>query len=154
MEELRNQLIELENRIKNQDILNPTVSKSSVGWHIEHSLLVMNLTIESIKKSNPDNYKWAFNFNRFMVFMTNKIPRGKVRAPKVVQPTEVFTEDSLKNHLEKVRNNYEKLSELSSNNYFQHPFMGHLNLKSTIRFMKVHTEHHINIIRDIIESKN
>ena len=154
MEELRNQLIELENKIKDQDILNSMISKSSVGWHIEHSLLVMNLTIESIKKSNPENYKRAFNLNRFMVFMMNKIPRGKVRAPKMVQPNLDFTEDSLKTHLEKVRTNSENLSTLSPNNYFEHPFMGHLKLKSTIRFIKLHTQHHINIINEIIKSNS
>lgn len=153
MEELRNQLIELENQIQNQEEFNLMVSKSSVGWHIEHSLLVMNLTIESIQKTNPQNYKWTFNFKRFIVFMINKIPRGKIRAPKIVQPIVEFNEDSLKNHLGKVRDNLEKLTALSPNNYFAHPFMGNLNLKSTIRFIKLHTQHHISIIKDIIESK-
>jgi beta-mannanase len=154
MEELKKILIELENKIPNQEMLNPLVSKSSVGWHIEHVLLVMNLVIESIQKSNPENYRKTFNFNRILVFTLNKIPRGKVRAPKAVQPKEDFNTDSLKNHLEKGKNNVDKLSILSANNYFEHPFMGQLNLKPTIRFIKIHTKHHINIIKEIIESKN
>ena len=154
MEDLKAQLIELENRIQNQEILNPLVSKSSVGWHIEHALLVMNLTIDSIQKSNPDDYKKAFNFNRFMVFVMNKIPRGKVRAPKAVQPKEDFTADSLKIHLENSKHNLEKLNSLNPDAYFNHPFMGHLNLKSTIRFIKLHTQHHLNIIKEITESNH
>jgi hypothetical protein len=154
MEDLQAQLIELGNRIQNQEILNPLVSKSSVGWHIEHTLLVMNLTIDSIQKSNPDNYKKAFNFNRFIVFVMNKIPRGKVRAPKAVQPKEDFTTESLKVHLEKSKHNLEKLNTLNPNAYFNHPFMGHLKLKPTIRFIKLHTQHHLNIIKEITESKN
>ena len=146
--------MELENKIKNQEMLNPMVSKSSVGWHIEHVLLVMNLTIDSIQKSNPENYKRTFNFNRILVFAMNKIPRGKVRAPKAVQPKEDFTSDSLKVNIEKTKDNLQKLKTLNSNNYFNHPFMGHLNLKSTIHFLKLHTQHHINIIKDSIESKN
>ena len=154
MEELKKILIELEYIIPNQELLNPVVSKSSIGWHIEHVLLTMNLVIEAIHKSNPDNYKRNFNFNRLLVFSLNKIPRGKVKAPRMVRPQEDFTTDSLKSHLEKVKSNLEKLSTLSANNYFEHPFMGQLNLKPTIRFIKIHTNHHLNIIKDIIESKS
>ena len=154
MEELKKLLVELENKIPNQELLNPLVSKSSVGWHIEHILLTMNLVIKSIHKSNPDNYKRTFNFNRLLVFTLNKIPRGKVKAPRMVRPQEDFTTDSLKSHLEKVKSNLEKLDTLSANNYFEHPFMGQLNLKPTIRFIKIHTKHHINIIKEIIESKS
>ena len=154
MEELKALLIELENKIQNQETINLLVSKSSVGWHIEHALLVMNLTIVSINKSNPENYKRTFNFNRLLVFVMNKIPRGKVRAPKAVQPTVDFTTASLKEHIEKSRHHLEKLSTLKANHYFEHPFMGHLNLTSTIRFIKLHTQHHFNIIKEITESKN
>lgn len=114
----------------------------------------MNLTISSIQKSNPDDYRKTFNFNRLLVFVMNKIPRGKVRAPKAVQPKENFTTESLKVHLENSKLNLEKLSALNPNAYFNHPFMGHLNLKSTIRFIKLHTQHHLNIIKEITESKN
>lgn len=154
MEELKRLLTELESKIPNQELLNPLISKSSVGWHIEHILLTMNLVIESILKSNPDNYKRTFNLNRFIVFTMNKIPRGKVKAPRLVRPQEDFTTDSIKSHLEKVKSNLEKLNTLSANNYFEHPFMGQLNLKPTIRFIKIHTNHHLNIIKEIIESKN
>ncbi|PKB15031.1 DUF1569 domain-containing protein [Flavobacterium sp. 5] len=154
MEELKSLIIELENKIQNMEALNPMISKSSVGWHIEHALLVMNLTITSIKKSNPKNYKRTFNFNRILVFVMNKIPRGKIRAPKIVQPKEDFTLDSLKEHIKKSKHNLEELSTLNPNSYFEHPFMGHLKLKATIRFIKLHTQHHFNIIEDIIESKS
>lgn len=154
MEELKKLLVELENKILNQELLNLLVSKSSVGWHIEHALLTMNLVIESIQESNPKNYNKKFNFNRILVFTLNKIPRGKVRAPKAVQPKVDFTTDSLKSHLEKGRINLEKLNTLPANSYFDHPFMGHLNLKATVKFIKIHTKHHFNIIKEIIESKN
>ena len=153
MEELKALLIELENRIQNQEVLNTLVSKSSVGWHIEHTLLTMNLTIDSIQKSNPDDYRKTFNFNRLLVFIMNKIPRGKVRAPKAVQPKEDFTTESLKVHLENSKLNLEKLSILNPNVYFNHPFLGHLKLKPTIRFIKLHTQHHLNIIKEITESE-
>jgi len=154
MEELKKLLIELENKIPNQELLNPIISKSSVGWHIEHTLLTMNLVIENIHKSNPENYKRTFNLNRFLVFTLNKIPRGRAKAPKVVQPKMDFTTDSLLYHLEKGKTNLKKLNTLSANNYFEHPYLGQLNLKPTIKFIKIHTKHHLKIITEIIESKN
>jgi hypothetical protein len=154
MEELKKLLNELESKIPFQELLNPIISKSSVGWHIEHVLLTANLVIESIYKSNPDNYNRTFSLNRFLVFTMNKIPRGKIQAPQMVRPLADFTTDSLKTHLEKVKRNSEKLNTLSPNSYFKHPFMGQLNLKPTIRFITIHTQHHINIIKDIIESKS
>jgi hypothetical protein len=153
MKELKKLLIELESKIPNQELLNPLVSKSSVGWHIEHILLTMNLVIEAVQKSNPNNYKRTFNLNRFLVFTLNKIPRGKVKAPKIVQPKEDFTTDSLKKHLEKGKTNLAKLSAISANSYFEHPYLGQLNLNPTIRFIKIHTKHHLKIIKEIIESK-
>jgi hypothetical protein len=114
----------------------------------------MNLTIDSIQKSNPENFKRTFNFNRILIFVINKIPRGKVRAPKAVQPKEDFTTNSLKEHLQKSKHNLNKLSSLDPNSYFDHPFMGQLKLKSTIRFIKLHTQHHLNIIKEITKSKN
>ncbi len=152
MEEIKKQLSELANQIQNQETINTLVSKSSIGWHIEHTLLVMNITIESIKESNPVNYKKTFNFKRIIVFVLNKIPRGKIRAPKAVQPKEDFTIDSLKEHIEKSKLNLEKLNALNSSYYFDHPFLGHLKLNSTIKFIKLHTQHHINIINEIIKS--
>jgi hypothetical protein len=154
MEGLQKLLIELECKIPEHELLNSSVSKSSVGWHIEHILLTFNLVVESISKSNPNNYKRSFNFNRLLVFTLNKIPRGKVKAPKPVRPQEDFTMESLISHLEKATTNLEKLSTLSSTHYFEHPFLGQLNLKSTIRFLKLHTNHHLTIIKEIISSKS
>ncbi|WP_348823307.1 hypothetical protein [Flavobacterium aestuarii] len=84
----------------------------------------------------------------------NKIPKGKVKAPKAVLPKEDFTADSLKVHIEKSRYNVEKLNTLTPKHYFEHPFMGHLKLKPTIRFIKLHTQHHFNIIKEITKSIN
>ena len=40
-------LIEIENKIANQEISNAEVSKANVGWHIEHVLLTIDKIIDS-----------------------------------------------------------------------------------------------------------
>jgi hypothetical protein len=148
-----NQLIqELENAIPNQDTINTSISKSSVGWHIEHCLLVINSVVNAVEKSNPRDYKWKFSFIRILVMNTKKIPRGKARAPEIVQPKEDFNSETLKNHLEEAKINIKKLQVIEPNHYLAHPYFGHLKLKNIIPFLKIHTNHHLHIINDIIKS--
>ena len=79
-------LNELESKISYNNHLNESVSAVNVGWHIEHILLSTNRIINAVSASKPENYKWKFNKTRMFVFFINKIPRGKAKAPKAVQP--------------------------------------------------------------------
>ena len=131
--------------------IKPTVSKSSVGWHIEHSLKTIDLITTACKKSDPNTYQWKFKLNRFLILdVLQKIPRGKAKAPKVVQPEGEITRESLQLHLEKVHQNLENWENLDPNCYFFHPYFGHLHKKATEKFLKLHTLHHLHIIEDIL----
>ena len=150
MKKLQSIITQLESHIPDFEKTNLTVSTSTIGWQIEHSLLVINKVVSEIKKSNPSDYKWKFNKNRFLVqTILRKIPRGRVRAPKTVQPSEEITLEHLKSQLEITRNNLAGLQSLEAKNYFTHPFLGDLNLKTTIDFLGLHTKHHLKIIQDI-----
>lgn len=152
MKNLKVLLQDLENKVPNQEMVNISISKSSVGWHIEHTLLTLNRVIEQVQKSDPSAYKWTFNFKRFLVFTMNKIPRGKAKAPKVVQPNTDFNIETLKSQLENGKVNIAKLKSMNKNQYFDHPYFAHLNLKPTVKFLEIHTKHHLKIIDDIIKS--
>ena len=153
MKKLQSIITQLESHIPDFEKTNLTVSTSTIGWQIEHSLLVINKVVSEIKKSNPSDYKWKFNKNRFLVqTILRKIPRGRVRAPKTVQPSEEITLEHLKSQLEITRNNLAGLQSLEAKNYFTHPFMGDLNLKTTIDFLGLHTKHHLKIIEDILNA--
>ncbi len=152
MKKLEGILQELESKISKQDLINHKISKSTVGWQIEHILLTINLIIGAIKKSNPNEYKWKFSFPRLLIFTMNKIPRGRAQAPKIVQPKDNFTVESLKKHLELAKKNIHELNSLKKNHHFDHPYFGKLNLKPTIKFLEIHTKHHLEIINDIIKS--
>lgn len=151
MEKLQKLLLELESKIPNQEMIHPLVSISSVAWHIEHSLLTINLVIEALQKSDAATYKRTFNMLRIIVFAMNKIPRGKGKAPKIVQPKIDFDIASLQKHLEKAKSKLNELQSIPTNAYFQHPYFGHLKLKPTLRFLQIHTNHHLAIINDILK---
>jgi len=150
MKQLHQILDQIESHIPNHERINKTVSHATIGWQLDHSLLVINGVIEQMINSNPENYRWKFKWIRLYIQITNTIPRGKVRVPKSVKPVDVATVAELQTKLEQARKGIAKLQTLPKNSYFTHPFFGDLNLKSTIWFLKLHTNHHLKIIRDIM----
>ena len=144
-------LQQLESHISNFEKTNMKVSNSTIGWQIDHCLLVINGIIGQIEISEPLKYQPKWTFPKFMVFTTGKIPRGKVKAPKVVIPTQVATQEELLAKLEAARNNVLKLDSFSENQFFNHPFFKDLNVKQTKKFLTIHTKHHLKIIEDILK---
>ncbi|MBL0355605.1 MAG: DinB family protein [Chitinophagaceae bacterium] len=150
MSELTKLLNQIETKISHFERINHAVSKSDVGWHIEHSLLTLTGITNALEKSNPKDYEWKFNFIRMVVLTMKKIPRGRAKTPEVVQPKVKYDIESLTNHLLKTRAKIDELQALDKNKYFEHPFFGKLKLKQTINFLEIHTQHHLNIINEIL----
>jgi hypothetical protein len=143
-------LTALTSKFDDYNRMNTIVSKSSVGWHLEHSLKTIDQIVTACKKSDSTTYRWKFNLNRFLIMdVLHKIPRGKARAPKVVQPEGDISKESLQLHLEKVQQNLENWEDMNENCYFFHPYFGNLNKKTTEKFLALHTNHHLKIIEDI-----
>jgi len=144
-------LPELANYIADYNQSNHAISEASLGWHIEHSLLVIKQVTATVAQSEPKLYKSKFNVKRFIVFLTKTIPRGKAKAPKVVIPSEEITVDLLQESLKNTYQAITYLKDCEANQYFMHPFFGQLNKKQTIKFLAIHTKHHLKIIRDILK---
>jgi hypothetical protein len=141
MNPLHKLLLQLESHIPNLEKTNSKISSSSIGWQIDHCLLVINGIINQLEMSNPSEYRPKFNFPKFIVFATGKIPRGKARAPKIVSPVDVATLEELNS----------KMNSFPTNAHFKHPFFNDLNVKQTEKFLKIHTNHHLKIIEDILK---
>ena len=151
MKSLHPILANLHSKLDDFEQLNTTVSKSSVGWHIAHSLKTIDLIVTACKTSDPNKYQWKFKLNRFLIMdVLHKIPRGKAKAPKVVQPESEISKAALQLHLEKVHQNLENWKNLDPNVYFFHPYFGNLNKKATEKFLVLHTQHHLKIMEDIL----
>lgn len=149
MKKLLDLVHELETKIPFHEKRNVDVSNSSVGWQIEHSFKVIISVIEALKKSNPEEYRRDFNLKLSIILATKNIPRGVGKAPELVQPKEESTIETLKSSLLSVIERINELEKISEKNYFKHPIFGCLNKKTTIRFLEVHTLHHLKIINDI-----
>ncbi len=153
MEKLNKLLSELEENIINFDKTNLKISKSSVAWQLDHSLRVFNGIIMTLQKSDPSKFKSSFNFKKSLVFILNKIPRGRAKAPNTVRADkdEEITVEKLEKKIAQAKENIEILKDLDPNSNFKHPYFGHLNTKDGIKFIKIHTIHHLKIIRDILK---
>ena len=62
---LQKELNQLEKYTNSFEEFKPSVSSKNVGWHVDHSLKVINSVINTLKESKPKNYKWKFNIMRF-----------------------------------------------------------------------------------------
>jgi Protein of unknown function (DUF1569) len=144
---------ELQKKVPQMELINPSVSATPVGWHIAHALLVNNRIITGLTKSNAADYKGEFSFIKMVIFATGKIPRGKGKAPETVMPGNDFTAASLLQHIDTALEKIKQLDSLPPNNFIEHPVFGQLNLKGTKRFLEIHARHHLCIIDDIIKKR-
>lgn len=130
--------------------VNLKVSKSSVGWHLDHILKVINKVNEIIKKSKPTEFKKEFSGLRLFTFTLGFFPRGKAQSPKRVLPPEIIIKEDIESQLATAQEHLKNFDNLESNQFFSHPFFKDLNKKQTQKFLRLHTNHHLKIIEDIL----
>lgn len=151
MSKLEEFLTELESRIFKFSHSDSRISKADVGWHIEHSFMVLNAVTDALAKSDPTKCKRKFSIIKLMVFTFGKIPRGKGRAPEIVKPKNPVSAKTLQELLSKTRVKLKELEGLESGSYFRHPVFGDLRLQDAKKFLIIHTKHHLAIINDILK---
>lgn len=151
MNKLQITLKNLTSYTSQADKNNPLVSNANVGWHIDHSLMVINKVLSQLEQSNEKDYKWQFNLKRTIVFFQNEFPVGKAKAPETVKPDQDFKEETTLAFGEKAKAKIESSIHLPTKKNFKHPFFGLLNKKQTLKFLDIHTNHHIKIIKRILE---
>lgn len=148
---LDKELALIKEHLKDFNKENLGVSKASVGWHLDHSLKVINIVCRALKDSNPAAYKWKFNAIRLFAFTLGSFPRGKAKSPKRVLPPEIIRKDNVERQLEIAIENLNSYQDLNENQYFTHPIFKQLNKKKTIQFLELHTNHHLKIVKDILK---
>ncbi|MEJ7611951.1 MAG: hypothetical protein WKF88_12305 [Ferruginibacter sp.] len=153
MDKLSALLRELEHHIKDSEKLNLSVSAAPVGWHIEHTMKTFILITQAVKHSKPEEYRRKFNATKLLVFTLNRIPRGRAKAPESVRPVGEITAEKLIKIAEELKHKLKDWEGMAPDNHFDHPYFGKLNVKATIKFLKIHTKHHLKIIQDITKGK-
>jgi hypothetical protein len=87
------------------------------------------------------------------------IPRGRAQAPATARPNPDVEIAELSSSLQKQRGYLERITdrrgELASlKKRFQHPVLGDFSAEDGIRFVRVHTRHHLTIVDDILKASS
>ena len=146
---LNEEIEKIEKRIKLEDSMSTSVSQKGVYWHVDHLLKVIISVGRLLKKSAPKDYKWKFNISRLYVFTTGYFPRGVGKAPKITTTEEAITRNDLLEQLDLAKDVLWSIDDLSAKSHFLHQYFGVLDLKGSKKMLKIHTRHHLKIIRDI-----
>ncbi len=148
---LESYLNEVESFIEQRDVINTEVSQADVAWHLDHMLKTVNQIYLSLEDSDPEDFDSSFSMIRTVSLSMNYIPRGRAQSPQSVTPPENILTQDIYSQLEEARQNATKMLELDKYAYFDHPVFGLLKRSQSMRFLQVHTNHHLKIIRDIIK---
>ncbi|GGD22664.1 DUF1569 domain-containing protein [Hyunsoonleella pacifica] len=151
IKKLRVQLSQIEAFMPHFRAVNTSVSKVSVGWQLDHSLKVINGVFNTMANSNPKHYKRNFNLSRIILFSLNYIPRGNAKSPKIVVPPNTILEKDLEKQLHTAKRLLDGIGTLDEAHHFKHFIFGTLSKKQTLRFLRLHTHHHLKIIGDILK---
>ena len=150
MENIIAQLQKIESLLPKVDVMNEKVSKASVGWHLEHLLLILNSSLKGLTMTDPKDYNPKFSLKKFVFLNFGLIPRGKIRAPKQFIPLEVPTQESILKLMSLAKERLEATTNLPEKSFITHPFLGDFDKKTTLRFLWLHTNHHLKIVDDIL----
>lgn len=151
-QKIKQLVLNLEDQIKNHEVINPKISKATIGWQIDHSLKVINSVAKALQTSDSKLYVNNFSFLGKLFFTLGFFPRGKAKAPKYVRPPETILKEDLIAQVQLAKSNIETLKDLDENAFFKHPLFGNINKKRVHRFLELHTNHHLKIINDILSN--
>lgn len=147
-----------------EDILfdpDPSVSDWSPAEHLYHIWLANGRSLKAAvlmaQNALPLQDSDAPNETGRAVLAEERFERGRNEAPANVLPPDAVTREDLKEALERSRSKLDALEPhlealAGTTGRLKHPRLGPLNGPEWIRFVRVHSEHHHAIIRDILPS--
>ena len=151
---LKDEIAALQQMIAHSEVISTQISVNGIDWHIYHSLKVIIQVSKALQRSDPSAFQFKYNLLRSVIFISGKIPRGKGKAPKSVLPPDNILKEDLFLQIKEVNKHLKEMKDLPPDSNFKHPYFGVLNLKMSLRFLDIHTNHHLKIMNEILKSSN
>lgn len=127
---------------------NRSVSGWSVGEHLEHVCTVAaGFAVVLITGRGPA-FTARMPEHRDMVLVDGHIPRGKIKAPPVAAPKGVESAEAYTRMLDRTHARLKSAAEQPGQRTADHPLLGTMTRNEVLRFVAVHTAHHLAIIDD------
>jgi hypothetical protein len=139
----------------------PEVSAWSPAHHLHHVALANAHIFSDLSKAaeaeTPDAPEGRINAMGLKILTLGRIPRGRGRAPREVSPPDDLARAGFEAAHARSRSAFEALEPhldalpgLKAR--MRHPFFGKLNAPQWLRFLLVHTRHHLAIIEDVAKA--
>lgn len=162
-----NAMLRIESRVQDQlqalrDLLPkahlaaPSLSKWSVGEHIEHltqACAATGMGMERALQEGPKPVPGKPKLAAYVLLTFGFIPRGKGKAPSHVIPQGVDGDalrQALDRESQRLTDLKPRLGELQESGWrLKHPIFGPLSPFQWLRFTEIHIQHHRKVIADI-----
>ncbi len=134
------------------------VSNWSPAQQLHHiakvNLVIASSLITMSQKPEEEDSDRRASITGVSVLATGYIPRGRGKSPGRLRPPADLTRDQLTSALNKSESAVGEVGVLlgllqSRKGRIEHPHFGFMRPSQWIRFMNVHTNHHLKIVRDI-----
>ncbi len=144
------QIRAFEALLPHRDVIAPTVSQWSVGMHLHHSALAMQVVAAELLRCDTAAPRWQLNPMRTLILLTGRIPRGRAQVPAAARPVPDLSEDRVASALKEAAQSVRQLPDARADAWFRHFALGVIRARSVPRFLEVHNRHHVRIISDIL----
>ncbi len=134
------------------------VSAWSPAQHLYHILVANGMMLSGVALICRSHAmvlpEGALNAAGRAVLTQGRFPRGQGKAPERTQPPAEVSRETLRQALARSRARYEQTASLladipAAQGYIPHGFLGQLTAAQWLRLTRIHSEHHLAIIREI-----
>jgi hypothetical protein len=151
---LQHEFDQLEHYFEMGNLHDYSVSKSGTFWHIDHCLRILEAIPQNMATSTRENYAPKSSLLKWLIMTFQWMPRGKARSPEHVRPeAELLTEKDIRQRFQHAYKLTSTIQDMPEYAHFKHPMFGSINKRSTVKFLKIHTHHHLKILRDIVKNQ-
>ena len=143
--------------------VNEAVSQWSPAQHLHHIFVADGMMLKGVqlihRGSGPVSEEGEPNRAGYIVLQRERLPRGKVQAPDRVRPDDRPDRDALATSLARSRAKLTDVEGLLPSlaecaGRLPHPYLGELSAAEWLRIVRVHSEHHLGIIREITDERS
>lgn len=143
-----------ERRETELSLVREKVSAWSPAHHLDHALKVSKAVLGAVLEPK-EPLKAGINMAGRFVLLLGRFPRGRGKSPKALRGEGVDSRLILES-LETVRALRASLSPsllADPTAIVKHPYFGGFHAAQALRFLTIHTQHHLRIISDILKPR-
>jgi len=154
MQRLEKEFAALHDYARKSTLFRPELSAWTIGMHVEHTAKVIHRISNALAASTSPAPKAKWSLARFFVLTSGRIPRGKGKAPEPTIPNHALSGEELLKMLDEAQRSVLIAEKVDRGCWFTHPRFGVLKRDQALRFVRIHTRHHLQIIKEIAQASS